>query len=171
MTAENFVSYAREKLGEHHAQIIRCVRLCSSDQLWHRANERCNGIGNLLLHLTGNVRQWIVAGLGGAAFERDRPAEFAERGPLPVEPILTRLAETIRAADGVLAGLSPEQVAAANEIQGYRVTGVEAIFHVVEHFAFHTGQIVHMTKVLTGRDVSLYDAHGRRMDGKAAGAP
>lgn len=86
--AHEFVAYACEKLTQQLGQIVRCAGLLTEEEVWHRANEHTNSVGNLILHLTGNVRQWVVAGLGGAAFRRDRPAEFAQRGPLPIAEIV-----------------------------------------------------------------------------------
>lgn len=169
MRATDFVSYARRKMADHHAQVRRCAALCTPEQVWHRVNPHSNSIGNLLLHLRGNVHQWIVSGLGGRAFERDRAAEFAQRDPLPVEAVLARLAQTVDEADRVIAGLGDEDLNRPYHIQGYAVAGQEAIFHVVEHFAFHTGQIVTMTKALLDIDLSLYDVEGHRLqpaDGK-----
>ena len=114
---------------------------------------------------------WIVAGLGGRAFERDRPAEFAQREPLSIEPIMQRLAVAVHDADALIAGLSDDALTRSYEIQNYRVTGLEAVYHVVEHFAFHTGQIITMTKAIKDCDLSLYDAQGHRRDGRASGAP
>jgi uncharacterized damage-inducible protein DinB len=168
---ERFVAFARRKLGDHHGQIRRCVALCTPQQVWQRVNAHSNSIGNLVLHLRGNVMQWIVAGLGGRPFERDRPAEFAPRAQEPVEPAMERLAETLAAADAVLAGLSAEALERTYEIQGYTVTGLEAVFQTAEHFALHTGQIVVMTKALLDCDLNVYDVHGRRLDGRASGAP
>jgi uncharacterized damage-inducible protein DinB len=168
---EEFRGYARRKLADLHAQVVRCAGLCSDAQLWHRANAHSNSIGNLLLHLRGNLMQWIVAGLGGREFDRDRPAEFAQRGPLPRGPMLDGLADAVSRADAVLAGLTDDALRQPFEIQGYRVTGLAAVFHVVEHFAFHAGQIVVMTKALRDCDLSLYDEHGRRRDGRAESAP
>ncbi len=171
MLGMEFRGYARRKLADLHAQIVRCAGLCSDVQLWHRANVHSNSIGNLLLHLRGNLMQWIAAGLDGRTFERDRPAEFAQRGPLPRGPMLDGLADAAHQADEVLARLTDEDLGRTFEIQGYRVSGLAAVFHVVEHFAFHTGQIVVMTKALCDRDLSLYDEHGRRRDGRAESAP
>lgn len=158
-----WLSSVSRKLRQDLEQITRCARLLDSGQLWSRANARCNSVGNLVLHLNGNLRQWIVAGLGGARFERDRPAEFAERGPLPCEDILARLAETVERACTVIASLQPADLAGEHEIQGYRVTALAAVFHVAEHFSFHAGQIVHMTKAICNVDLSLYDAQGKRI--------
>lgn len=160
--AEWLNSVAR-KLRQDLEQIARCARLLDSGQLWSRANAHCNSVGNLVLHLNGNVRQWIVAGLGGAAFERDRPAEFAERGPLPCEDVLARLADTVEQACTVITSLRPAALADEHQIQGYRVTALAAVFHVAEHFSFHTGQVVHMTKAIRDVDLSLYDAQGKRI--------
>lgn len=151
------------KLRQDFDQIARCARLLEPHSLWSRANAHCNSVGNLVLHLNGNVRQWIVAGLGGATFVRDRPAEFAERGPLPCEDVLSRLCATVDEAGAVITSLRPAALADQHVIQGYRVTALAAVFHVAEHFSFHTGQIVHMTKAIRDVDLSLYDAQGKRI--------
>ena len=158
-----FTSYAAGRLEDCLDNIERCVGLLSQDQVWHRPNEVSNSIGNLVLHLTGNVRQWILLGMTGEPFERDRPAEFAERGPLPVETILPPLRQTVERANAAIASMTPEALLRDYPIQGRSVTGTAAVFHVVEHFSFHTGQIVSTTKLLTGRDLSLYDPQGRRV--------
>ncbi len=153
------------KLEQDCSQVLRCVRLLEPHEVWQRVNPRCNSVGNLVLHLTGNVRQWILSGLGGEPFERDRPAEFAERGPRPLEPMLTTFAQTVRRAIGIIAALKTETLGVRRQIQGYEVSTLVAVFHVAEHFSFHTGQIVHMTKALKNVDLSLYDRDGRRIQG------
>ncbi len=166
--SREFAAYAARKLEQNLTQILRCVALLSDEELWLRPNAQSNAIGNLLLHLTGNVRQWIVAGLGGAAFERDRPAEFAQRAALPREALLRELERVVRSAVEIVGKLTPSELSAGHEIQGYAVTGLTAVFHVTEHFSFHTGQIVYATKLLRNVDLSLYDERGRlRASGKA----
>ena len=168
MLAYESLTYARTKLASHLAQVVRCARLLTPDEIWQRANAHANSVGNLILHLTGNVGQWIVGGLGGDVVPRDRPAEFAARGPSPAAELLGGLERTVGRALEVLAGLDAPALQARHTIQGYEVSGLVAVFHVVEHFAFHTGQIVHMTKVLKDVDLSLYDAHGHRRSGQSA---
>ncbi len=160
-----FTTYASAKLREHFAQIRRCTALLTDAEVWHRINAHTNSIGNLILHLTGNVRQWIVAGLGGEPFDRDRPAEFAARGPLPSARMIAELERVVRRAIDVIGHLDDAALAATRQVQGYEVSGLIAVFHVVEHFAGHTAQIVHMTKALRDRDLSAYDAQGRKQSG------
>lgn len=165
-----FAQAVCRKLRQDLDQIARCVALLDAEQLWQRENTHCNSVGNLLLHLTGNVRQWILHGLGGEAFDRDRPGEFAARGPLPVEAALGPLTETVKRAIALIGALPPADFAQRRAIQGYDVTTLLAVFHVAEHFSFHTGQIVHMTKALRDVDLSLYDEQGRRL-GQPGGQP
>lgn len=163
--AHEFVAYACEKLTQQLGQIVRCAGLLTEEEVWQRANEHTNSVGNLILHLTGNVRQWVVAGLGGAAFSRDRPAEFAQRGPLPTAEIVAPLEQTVREAIEVLHGLDSAALAARHSIRGYDVSALAAVFHVVEHFSGHGGQIVHATKALKDVDLSLHDAQGHQRSG------
>jgi len=164
-TAAEFTKYAHGKLTQDLSQIVCCAAVLGVEQIWSRPNEHTNSIGNLILHLTGNVRQWIVAGLGGESFERDRPAEFAERGPLPTDEIVKALTNVVERACTVIAGLDAESLARRRTIQDYDVSTLAAVFHVVEHFSFHTGQIIHATKWLADVDLSLYDERGHRRPG------
>jgi uncharacterized damage-inducible protein DinB len=102
------------------------------------------------------VRQWIICGVGGAEDRRDRAAEFARRDPLPATEILGRLRSTLEEADAVLARLDASALLTRLKIQVYDVTVLEAVFHVVEHFAEHTGQIIWATKRMTGEDLGFY---------------
>lgn len=163
--ANEFLRYAAGKLKQHLRQVIRCARLLNQDEIWYRANPHANSVGNLILHLTGNVGQWILEGLGGEAFHRDRRAEFAQRGPLPAAAIVSDLERVVARAMEILSGLDAQALMTHRTIQGYEVSGLLAVFHVVEHFAGHTGQIVHITKLLRNIDLSLYDADGRKLPG------
>jgi len=124
-------------------------------EIWRRPNAASNTAGNLSLHLCGNVRQWIVSGLGGAPDVRVREREFSERGPVPRQVLIARLRSTIRDACRVLRRLSPAALSREYTIQGFRVTGVAAVSNVVAHFSHHTGQIIYLTKLKRGRDLRL----------------
>ncbi len=102
------------------------------------------------MHLCGNVGQWLVAGLGGTADVRDRPAEFAERGPIPRAELLRMLDAAVNEAKEVLGKQTARQLVEARRIQGYDVTGLTAIFSSVPHFRGHTQEIIGMTRLLLG---------------------
>jgi len=129
----------------------------NDEQVWWRANEQSNSVGNLLLHLSGNVRQWIVCGLGGADDKRNRDSEFAQREMIPRSETFGRLKQTVEDAVEVLAHLNPDTLLEKRAIQGLEVSMLEAILHVVEHFSMHTGQVVLITKLLTAQDLHFYD--------------
>ena len=133
--------------------IVECLQELSEMEIWWRPNSASNSAGNLVLHLCGNVRQWIIAGLGGAEDKRERDREFAEQGPMPRKALVTQLRRTVRDASRVLGKLSDDSLARKYEIQGYHVTGVDAVFHVTEHFGYHTGQIIYITKLKRAQDL------------------
>ena len=157
-TAQRFLSQARHHLNDDYLpKIRRCLEVLSPEDVWWRAHGNTNSIGNLILHLCGNVRQWIVSGLGGEEDRRRRPAEFSRRRPLPKDQLLEMLETTVREATQVLDSLSEQDLATTRRIQVYDVTGLQAILHVVEHFAYHTGQIIYITRLRKNVDLKFYD--------------
>lgn len=160
-TGREFIARSRYHLVEDFLpKIERCVALLSDEQIWWRPNAESNSIGNLLLHLSGNARQWIVCGLGKAADARDRDSEFAQRETIPRADLLTSLRQTIIEADATLAKFDMDRLVERKTIQGLEVTALEAILHVVEHFSMHTGQIILLTKLLTSSDLRFYEFEG-----------
>ena len=157
-TAQAFIAKARSFLGEDFLpKIERCLEQLSDEDVWWRANPESNSIGNLLLHLAGNVGQWIVSGIGGASDARVRQQEFDRQDGITRAELLARLRQVLADADGALASLDPARLLEQRQIQGNDVTMLEAIFHVVEHFSMHTGQIILITKMLRGADLKFYD--------------
>jgi len=163
-----FTDACARKIERDMRQIARCGDLLTVEQLWSRGNTHCNSAANLILHLSGNVRQWILAGIAGEPFARDRPNEFAREDRLPSAQVVAALDETVRSACACIRALDPQALARRYSIQNYDVTGLVALFHVAEHFSFHTGQIVHITKLLRDVDLSLFDEQGHRRDGRGA---
>lgn len=153
-----FLESSRRTLLElYWPRLRQCVESLTDEQVWWRPNEACNSIGNLILHLNGNVRQWIVASFNGIADQRDRPAEFGERELIAASALLEMLGATLEEASGVLARLTGDDLLARREIQGYdEVSGLDAVYHVVEHFGLHYGQILYITKALRGADLGFY---------------
>jgi uncharacterized damage-inducible protein DinB len=155
-TAELFLADSQRLLAkEHLPHIVKCLQHLSEKDIWWRPNAASNSAGNLVLHLCGNARQWIVSNLGESPDVRDRDSEFAERGPLPRRMLVKRLTETTSEACKVLGRLPESTLSRKFVIQGLHVTGLEAVAHVVEHFAYHTGQIVYITKLRQGKDLKF----------------
>ena len=144
-------------VSDYVPKIERSLDPLSDDDIWWRPNEASNSIGNLILHLRGNVTMWIIGGVGRLPFERDRQAEFDERGKIPAPELKRRLRETIQQADEVMKNVSASELLTRRQIQGYDVTVLEAIYHVVEHFGMHTGQIILLSKARTGRELNLWE--------------
>jgi|SRR5579871_667311 len=152
-----FLEVSRAKLMEQYWPRVRaCVEPLTDEQIWWRPNEASNSIGNLLLHLNGNVRQWIIASFNVLEDSRDRPAEFAERTIVPRATLVGALDATLRAASDVLSRLTETELRATYRIQGYTVTGLHAVYQVVEHFGVHYGQILYITKLLRAEDLGFY---------------
>jgi uncharacterized damage-inducible protein DinB len=145
-----YVAEARKRLAACVGKIRHCVGQLSDEQVWWRPAESMNSVGNILLHLAGNLRQWIVAGVGGAPDVRDRPGEFAERGPVPGEELLRRLEATAAEADAVLAGVSEAQLREARRVQGFDETVLSAIFDSLAHLSGHTQEVVYVTRLQLG---------------------
>jgi hypothetical protein len=154
MTAADLAAVVRTEaateLTNAHDRIKHCLSQLNDGQVWWRSNSSLNSIGNLVLHLCGNVRQWIIAGLGGAVYVRDRPAEFAERGPIPKKELLRTLDAMVSEAKEVLGRLTASQMVEPRRIQAFNVTGLGAIFSSIPHFRGHTQEIIHMTRVQLG---------------------
>lgn len=156
-----FISEARRYLlADYLPKIERCLERLTVEQVWWRAGEESNSVGNLLLHLEGNARQWLVGGVGGAPDLRRRDREFDERATVPPGELLAGLRAALEEADPVLARLDSSALIGRRLIQGHDVTVLTAVFHVVEHFSMHTGQIILLTKMLAGRDLASYDFPG-----------
>ena len=152
-----FIDESRRYLSEEYLpKIRRCLVGLSDEDIWWRPNEKSNSIGNLILHLAGNARQWIVAGVGGADDVRKRQEEFDCEGGLEAKHLLGELEEALREVDDVLARLPSSRLGEELEIQGLPTTGLGAIFHVVEHFSYHTGQIIYVTKLVKDKDLEFY---------------
>jgi uncharacterized damage-inducible protein DinB len=151
-----FLQFSVDKLRQLADRIEFCLEKLNDDQIWARGGQHENAIGNLVLHLTGNVRQWIVSTLGDHPSHRDRDAEFASRGGFTATELSANLGNTVEQATQVITALSAAQLTRMYEVQNYRVSGVEAVYHVVEHFSQHTGQIIFATKMLTGEDPGFY---------------
>jgi uncharacterized damage-inducible protein DinB len=155
--ASSFLAFSRNKLIDQYWPRLRtCIERLTDEQVWWRPNESSNSIGNLVLHLNGNVRQWLVASFGNLADTRERNTEFAAEGGLSAAQLVNTIAQTMQRAEEILAQLTDAELTKRYVIQGYNVTGLEAVYQVVEHFGLHYGQIVYITKWLRNEDLGFY---------------
>jgi len=172
MTLEaDFLTSAADKLAENVDRIESCLSELTPASLWARDSENENAIGNLLLHLEGNVRQWILSGIGAGPDERDRSSEFSTRTGANASELFAKLRATVDDALYLIRSLPHRRLAERVSIQGFETTVLSAIFHVVEHFSGHTYQIILLTKRFTGKDLGFYgylDKTGRRETEQAA---
>lgn len=156
--AEGFIAASRRYLADEYPRKIEAaVARLEPGDLWWRPHPACNAVGNLVLHLAGNVRQWIVHGLGGEPDVRHRQEEFDRTGGMDATAVLETLRRAVDDADRVLGGLDPATLQEERRIQGLRVSGLDAVYHVVEHVSMHTGQILFLVKMRTGADLGFYD--------------
>jgi len=161
--AGSFPELAARYLEEYLDKIRLSVERLDDAELWWRPAPGTNSAGNLLLHLAGNLSLWILDGLGGRPYQRDRAGEFAARGGPEAAgggELLGRLAEVVRACRQVLDELGQADLATEVDIQGYRVDRRGALFHAVEHMGYHTGQIVWIVKQLRpDGELEFYPRH------------
>jgi uncharacterized damage-inducible protein DinB len=158
---EIFLSRSRYWLTkEYPIKLRHCVGALPLAAVWARPNESSNSVGNLLVHLTGNVTEWILGGVGGQPVTRHRSGEFKQRQGADSTTLLDNLEGILRQADSVLAGLSPQDLDRSIMIQGRETTVLGALYHVVEHFAMHTGQIILLTKMYAPGKIHFYEDAG-----------
>jgi uncharacterized damage-inducible protein DinB len=165
---EIFIQFSADKLEQLHGRIQDCLARLTPEQIWTRNSENENAVGNLVLHLSGNIRQWIGSGIAGLPDHRLRDAEFDARGGKSSEELTELLKTRVGEAVSLIREVPGPRLTERITPQGHDVTVLEAIAHVVEHFAMHTGQIILLTKLHTGQDLAYYQH--LRDSGRAEGA-
>ena len=163
MTSKNNKSFGqaliaecdRRLFGESLPKIKKCLSELNLDEIWYRPNSETVSVGNLVLHLCGNVRQWITSSLGGAEDTRRRSQEFSETGPIPAAELLTLLEETMKEARSVMLKLDPSTLLDKRAVWGSEQSGISILVHVVEHFSYHVGQIVYFVKSRKAIDLAF----------------
>jgi len=145
-----YIQEARRRLAACHQRIIHCLNQLDDAQTWWRPTDSMNSIANLILHLCGNLEQWIVSGVGGAPNLRNRPQEFSERTPIPKVQLSQRLFSVVSRADEVLGQVTGAKLLEPRRIQGFEETVLSAIFESLAHFNGHTQEIVHITRLQLG---------------------
>lgn len=140
------------ELGDAVAAIRHCFDQLDVDEVWWRPNETMNSVANLVLHVCGNMHQWIVAGVGGAQNTRRRQREFDERSRIDKAELLQKLDDTLLEVNAILEKLTPELLAEKRRIQAHEVTCLQAILHSMAHLRGHTQEMIHITRTQLGDD-------------------
>lgn len=138
------------------ARIEKCLGELSDEEIWHRPNENLVSVGNLILHLCGNVTQWVITTFTDEPDKRVRDLEFETTDPIPKYELLSRISGVVDRACEVIEGLDDEQWAGPQKVQGTDQTGASTVIHAVEHFSYHTGQITLHTKLAKNVDLQYY---------------
>jgi len=146
----------RRLFKECWPRLEKCLVQLTEAEIWQRPNENSNSMGNITLHLCGNMRQWVVAGLGKVEDTRQRQQEFEERGPLPTELLRSKMEETMEEVKTVLEKVKIEDLLATHNVQGFQETGIAILVHVVEHYSYHVGQMTYFVKAVKDMDMGYY---------------
>ncbi len=161
MTAMNdfvseFVDQSIRRIEENTPRILKCLDELSEEDMWKRPNNSSNSVGNIILHICGNVTQYIIAALGDTEDRRDRDNEFSATGGATRQELILKLTGTVSHAVNIIKQQTEESLSKKRMVQGYDLTGVGIIIHVLEHYSYHTGQIVFWTKLLKDKDLVFY---------------
>lgn len=153
---KQYIDWCRFRLmNQYWPRVERCVSALTEQEVWWRQHETNNSVGNLVLHLTGNLNQFVHAGIGGEVDTRDKDQEFSERQSIPKETLIHGLKEALAVADDILSRLDASRLLSQTNVQGRERRVFEVLAIVVEHFALHTGQIIFATKLKTGKDLKF----------------
>lgn len=154
--SNEFIEQAIFRLHENTPKIEKCLSLLAEEEIWKHPNPSSNSVGNLILHLCGNITQYITASLGGEEDHRNRDLEFSMKGGYTKTEILDKLKSTISQAVSVLKNLKDQDLIKIRSVQGFEYSGMASIIQVVEHYSYHTGQIAFWTKLLKDQDLEFY---------------
>ena len=154
--SEVFIEEIKRRLfTECFPRLEQCLQALSEKELWYRPNANSNSVGNISLHLCGNIRQWVIAGLGGHQDVRERQKEVDEQGPIPLEELLGLLTILKKDVAVVLNQTTPKDLIEKRDVQIYQESGL-SILELVEHFSYHVGQVTYIVKMLKDVDTGYY---------------
>ena len=156
-TSQEFRSQAIFRLEEKKAHIAKCLQLLRESDTWWQPNDASNSIGTIILHLCGNIRQYIIASVGGQPDTRERDLEFSTRDSHDKATLLKLISGTIDEACAVVQDCSEAELLRVRQVQGFSFSGLGAILHAVEHLSYHTGQIAYLVKLRNDQQIGLYD--------------
>jgi len=152
-----FISNCCYRLDESLRMIKISLDTISEEQVWQKPNDSLNTIGNLILHLCGNMTQYGIASLNETVDERQRDVEFSTKGGFTKKELLKKLETTVNEVKKTLQNTSAERLVSLKKVQGFEFSGIGNSIHLVEHFSYHTGQIAFWVKLLNNKPLGFYD--------------
>ena len=159
MIYKEFLNQSAEHLQEGVQRISKCLSQLTQEEIWHDHNNNLVSVGNLILHLQGNVSQYIIKGLGNQEYHRHRDGEFTEKPNYSAEELLHQITETVNRCVEIIQNSTEQNLVREITIQGFQHTGTSILLHVVEHFSYHVGQITFAVKFLRSKDLGYYAGH------------
>ena len=153
---KEFKEHSTYRIERNTPRIVTCLGQLSEYDVWVRPNESSNSVGNLILHLCGNITQYIISSIGHVPDDRERDTEFLTTGGFTKKELLDKLGATVLEAVRVINEASLEELLRVRSVQGYNYSGIGNIIHVTEHYSYHTGQIAFWTKLLKNKDLGFY---------------
>jgi len=165
-TAQEFKEQIIYRLDESLRMITISFDQLSEDDIWKRFNESSNSVGNLILHLCGNITQYAIASMGNKEDKRDRDSEFEATEGYAKDELLKKFMTTVFETKKVLSDSSISELMRKREVQGFTFSGIGIAIHVAEHLSYHTGQIAFWTKQLKNKDLGFYDGMDLNMKNK-----
>lgn len=153
---KEFIDQSILRLNENIPRIETCLDQLSEDEIWKKPNTNSNSIGNLILHLCGNISQYIISAIGEKEDLRDRDKEFNTEGGFSGNELIQKLQTVVREATPIIIQTNKDTLLKIHAVQGFKLSGIGIIMHVVEHLSYHTGQIAFFTKLLKDRKLGFY---------------
>lgn len=154
---EEIIENALYRMNESTRMIKKSLSEISEDEVWQKPNDSLNSIANLMLHLCGNISQYVISSLGETEDKRNRDDEFSITGGLTKDELITKLESVVDDAKRVIFDVTPNQLVKMRSVQGFSFSGVGIVLHAVEHYSYHTGQIAFWVKQLKNKDLGFYD--------------
>lgn len=153
---KEFIDQCIHRIDENTKRLKTCIDELEESETWKRPNESSNSVGNLILHLCGNIRQYAISSLGNIPDVRERDKEFSSDGGYSKSELLRKLTDTLEEAKTIMQNANPEDLMRKRKVQGSAYSGIGIVVHVTEHYSYHTGQIIFWVKTLKNKDLGFY---------------
>ncbi len=153
---KEFIEQSMSRIEESTNRIIKCLQEIDETEIWKFPNNNLNSIGNLMLHLCGNIRQYIISALGEIEDTRERDKEFSTKTGYTKSDLVNKLKNTIDEAARIIKNIDEKRLTNIYSVQGFNLSGIGIIIHVTEHYSYHTGQIAFWTKLIKNKDLEFY---------------